>query len=338
VAQAYRLNQFESPIHDRRGRLEPILALQLREYADADPGVRQQQALPLEVLQRARRRNGNVREVAISQLIVVAFFFAMRSCEYSCVQGKRMTTIVGADDIQFWEDDEIVVTADLERLRRADAVSVTFRRQKNRDNGVVVTQHRTDKTGDAEMCPVRALAALVISIWDYASVKNHGTKNVGINVLASEHDSNGLEGISSKEVLKQLRDAAAAVGEKRLGFTVDRIGTHSIRAGAAMAMFLAGVPCETIQLIGRWRSRTFMKYLRIQVTASTLGVTTKMTSVDSFFTVTISDDLDENNEEQRPQIGRNQVDTRERARTNPERQARSGRKRLTTTRTRFRGH
>ena len=85
MAQAYRLNQFESPIHDGRGRLEPILALQLREYADADPGVRQQQALPLEVLQRARQRNGNVREVAISQLIEVAFFFAIRSCEYSCV-------------------------------------------------------------------------------------------------------------------------------------------------------------------------------------------------------------------------------------------------------------
>jgi hypothetical protein len=117
-----------------------------------------------------------------------------------------------------------------------------------------------------------------------------------------------------------------------LGFPVDSIGTHLKRAGAAMAMFLAGVPCETIQLIGRWSSRTFMKYLRIQVTASTLGVATKMTSLDSFFTVTISDNSDENDEEPRLQIGRNQVDTRERGRTNPERQARSGRERLTTTR------
>ncbi len=250
-----------------------------------------------------------------------------------------MTTIVGVDDIQFWEDDEIVDAADSERLRRADAVSETFRRQKNRDNGVVVTQHRTNRTGDAEMCPVRALlAALVIRIRGYASVRNHGTKNVGINALASEHDGNGLEGISSKEVLKQLRDAAAAIGERRLGFTVDRIGTHSIRAGAAMAMFLAGVPCETIQLIGRWRSRTFMKYLRIQVTASTLGVTTKMTSVDSFSQLRYRTTWTKNDKEQQLQIGRNQVDTRERARTNPERQTRSGRKRLTTTRTRFRGH
>ena len=58
--------------------------------------------------------------------IVVAFFFAMRSCEYSCVQGRRMTTVVGVVDIQFWEDDKIVVADDSERMRRADAVSVTF--------------------------------------------------------------------------------------------------------------------------------------------------------------------------------------------------------------------
>jgi hypothetical protein len=215
-----------------------------------------------------------------------------------------MTTIIGVDDIRFWADDEFVDAADLERMRRAGAVSVTFRRQKNSDNGVVVTQHRTDKTGDVVMCPVRALAALVIRIRGYASVRNQGTTHVGINALASENDGNRLEGISSKDVLKQLRDAAAAVEERRLGFLVDRIGTHLIRAGVAMAMFLAGVPGKMIQFIGRWRSRTFMKYLRIQVTALTLGVTTKMTSIDSFFTARISDNLDKNDEEPRLQIGR----------------------------------
>ncbi len=186
------------------------------------------------------------------------------------------------------------------------------------------------------MYPVRALVALVIRIQSYASVRTQGTTNVGINALASRNGK--LEGILSKEVLKQLRDVAAAGRERKLGSPVDSIGMHLIRAGAAMAMFLARVPCETIQLIGRWRSRMFMKYLRIQVTASTRGVTTKMTSLDSFFTVTISDDSDENDEEIRLQNGRNQVDTRERARTNPEREARSSRERLTTTRTRFRGH
>jgi hypothetical protein len=202
---------------------------------------------------------------------------------------------------------------------------------------MVVTQHSTDQTEDAETCPVRALAALVSRIQNYASVKTRGTTNVGIDAVGSGN-GNGLEGISSKGVLKHLQDAAAAVRERRLGFPVDCIGTHSIRAGAAMAMFLAGVPCETIQLIGRWWSRTFMKYLRIQVTASKRGVTNKMKSQDSFFTVTILDDSDENDEDTRLQNGRNQVDTRKRARTNPERKARSSRERLTIARTRFRGH
>jgi hypothetical protein len=39
-----------------------------------------------------------------------------------------------------------------------------------------------------------------------------------------------------------------------------------------------------------------------------------MMSIDSFFTVTISDDSDENEEEPQLQIGRNQVDTREQTR------------------------
>jgi hypothetical protein len=189
VAQAYRHNHFESPIHNRHGQLDPVLALQLRGYADESPRVKQQQALLIEVLRRARRMNGNDREVAIGQLIVGAFFFAMRSCKYSSVQRKRMTTIVGVDDIQFWADNEIVDADNPERMRRADAVSVTFRRQKNRDNGAMVTQHCTDKTGDAEMCPGRAMAALVIRIRSYASVRTQDTTNEGINALASVNDS-----------------------------------------------------------------------------------------------------------------------------------------------------
>ena len=47
VAQAYRLHQLESPIHDASGRLEPVLALQLKSYADADLAPRPQQASPL---------------------------------------------------------------------------------------------------------------------------------------------------------------------------------------------------------------------------------------------------------------------------------------------------
>lgn len=64
------------------------------------------------------------------------------------------------------------------------------------------------------------------------------------------------------------------------------IGTHSLRAGAAMAMFLAGVLVETIQLIGgQWRSQTFMQYIRIQVQQMTRGVADVMTVNPDLFTI-----------------------------------------------------
>jgi hypothetical protein len=52
-----------------------------------------------------------------------------------------------------------------------------------------------------------------------------------------------------------------------------------------MAMLLAGVPVETIQLIGWWRSQTFMRFIRIQVQQMTKGVADVMTANPNFFTI-----------------------------------------------------
>ena len=147
---------------------------------------------------------GNDREAAISQLVVVAFFFAMRSCEYSGVQGERLTTVVGVDDIRFWTNDKLVAVDDHDKMRSADSVSVTFRRQKNRDNGVVVTQHRNNRLGKGEMCPVRTLADLVVRIRSYTEFQTTGGTNVGINTFKSRNEGAKIEWITSKEVLKQL--------------------------------------------------------------------------------------------------------------------------------------
>ena len=91
--------------------------------------------------------------------------------------------------------------------------------------------------------------------------------------------------ITAVEVQVHLRAATIQFGEARLGFSASRIGTHSVRAGAAMAMFFAGVPVETIQLIGRWRSQTFMRYIRIEVQQMTKGVADVMTTNPNFSTI-----------------------------------------------------
>ena len=59
--------------------------------------------------------------------------------------------------------------------------------------------------------------------------------------------------------------ASKTIGEEKLGFMIEDIGTHSIRSGAAMQIFLGESPVYVIMMIGRWSSDSFLKYIRKQV-------------------------------------------------------------------------
>ncbi len=62
--------------------------------------------------------------------------------------------------------------------------------------------------------------------------------------------SNGsVEHAMSRQVINALRDAVCAIGKARLGISKEEVGTHSIRLGAAMAMYLGECPVYTIMLI-----------------------------------------------------------------------------------------
>jgi hypothetical protein len=91
--------------------------------------------------------------------------------------------------------------------------------------------------------------------------------------------------ISGSELLSRLRIAAASIGSDELGFTPDQIGLHSARSGAAMAMYLAGVPVFTIMLLGRWSSDAFLRYIRKQVHEFSTGISSKMIQNENFYTV-----------------------------------------------------
>jgi hypothetical protein len=53
------------------------------------------------------------------------------------------------------------------------------------------------------------------------------------------------------------------------------IGTRSIRSGAAMVMYLAGVPVFSIMLIGIWSSTAFLRYIRKQIQEFLQGISSK---------------------------------------------------------------
>ena len=73
-----------------------------------------------------------------------------------------------------------------------------------------------------------------------------------------------------------LRDAVVAIGEEVLGFKKEQVGTHSIRSGASMVIYLGECPVYTIMLIGRWSSDAFLGYIRKQVEQFSHNVSKRM--------------------------------------------------------------
>jgi hypothetical protein len=59
-----------------------------------------------------------------------------------------------------------------------------------------------------------------------------------------------IEHMMSKMVENALRDEVKAYGEAALCIDAHKVGTHSIRSGSTMAMYLGRVPVFAIMMIG----------------------------------------------------------------------------------------
>ena len=105
-------------------------------------------------------------------------------------------------------------------------------------------------SGDMIMCPVRSAAELV---WRIRGYRGTDGNNAGLGNLAILVGSKIMQ-VKSKQMVGNLCDAVRAIGKDVLNIKAEEIGTHSIRSGAAMAMFLGGLPVYLIMLMGRWSS------------------------------------------------------------------------------------
>jgi hypothetical protein len=108
------------------------------------------------------------------------------------------------------------------------------------------------------LCPVRAAATIVHRIRAYPG-STHDTP------ISAIWRCDCIDHITSKQIANALRDAVLAIGEDYLHIAANKIGTHSIRSGAAMAMFLDGCPVFLIMMICHWLSDAFLCYIRKQV-------------------------------------------------------------------------
>jgi hypothetical protein len=93
-------------------------------------------------------------------LIIAAFFFAMRSCEYTKTPKEGLTKRITLGNVTFRDDRKnIIKHSDLDLENKERYVTVRFEAQKNREKCDARTQR---STGDYVLCPVRRLARAVI--------------------------------------------------------------------------------------------------------------------------------------------------------------------------------
>ena len=130
-------------------------------------------------------------------------------------------------------------------------------------------------TNDPILCPVKSWARVTKRVLKI----NDATVDSYVN---SFFDNGKLHFITSNDALRALKAAAMAIGESILGFKVNDLGTHSLRSGAAMAMYLDEVPVYTIMLIGRWSSDAFLLYIQKQVEQFSHNVSNRMIINQSF--------------------------------------------------------
>jgi hypothetical protein len=226
-----------------------ILQRQFRGHKNNDPATKHQKAIPPKVLQDMVMRPTTMPLMtAFHQLTLLAFFFAMRSCEYLHIQqADRRTKPLRLRNLEFRDRHNMIIPHDSSRLEHAATITITFEHQKRDLRDDKVTQSRS---GHPMLCPVRAGAVIVRCLQSLNASPDE--------FLCTFKDGAGQKSrVTNKAAPELLRSHVDSIN-KACGISRDDIGLHSIQSSAAMAMCLNGIPVCTIMLLGHWSSDAFL--------------------------------------------------------------------------------
>jgi hypothetical protein len=265
VCQAFVAAGRPNPSLDANGKTSFLLQRQYKGYRNNDPACKHQKAIPLCLIHQMIQRNlSDPGLQTFHELTLLAFFFAMRSCEYLKVTGDRRTHPLRLRNLVFRRRNAIVPHDD-PNLHLADTITVTFEYQKTELRDDSITQ---SKSGHILLCPVRAGAAIVRRLLAIKSTRD--------DFLYRYKAADGtIMEMTGNLAVEHLRDFIKTVPTD-FGLPAKDVGLHSLRSSAAMAMYLNKIPVYTLMLLGRWSSDAFLRYIRKQVTEFSNNVSKAM--------------------------------------------------------------
>ena len=212
-------------------------------------------------------------------LIVGAFFFAMRSCEYVHTPTPGRTKIARLRCLIFRDRNRKTLPHNHPSLlRRSKFITVVFEDQKN---GETMDRRTQRKTGHHFLCPVLRFGRAVQRV--LAHVPDASPDTPVCTIHSPLHNG---KYINNKYTLNLIRSTCKLFGGKeKFGFDPLEIGNKSLRSGAAMALFLKNHSTAKIMILGRWSSDAFLAYIRPQVLEWTNNMSKDMISFKDFLDI-----------------------------------------------------
>jgi hypothetical protein len=284
LGQIFRADMGYNPYHGQNeSGIAPCLSRQLHGMKNNDPAVKPQKAPPVSVFREMHRlAKGSHLFTAMANLSTCAFFWCMRSCEYTTVSGERRTKILCLKNIVFQDKDNKIIPITSILIFTAVCVTVTFEFQKKLTREDSISQHKSgDTLNEGEMCGVLAWAKTVWRIVNYPIARDK-LPDTPVNTVMVDDK---LYEIPGELFVQRIRTAVSSLGREKLGFGPEEVGNHSPRSAGAMALFLGGTPVYSIMLQGRWSSDAFMRYIRKEVLQASIGLAERMLRFESFYTV-----------------------------------------------------
>lgn len=246
------------------------------------PNVKRQKAVTPQLLRYLETFSSgkitNDPEDHVTDLMIGGYFFAMQSYEFSKTKKKGKTKMIRLGRVKFpTKNYKAIQHSDPDLPQTVAFIWILFEEQKNAEKYKARTQSLSE---DRKLCPVRCLVQAVQRVLKYVPGADEDTSLFSIR-SKPDHKSNF---ITNSYMLKLLRNRCALGGGKgTFGFNPHKIGNKNLQSGATMGFLLKRCSSDKVMILGRWKTKAFLDYIRPQVVELTTGLSKDMISFDTFF-------------------------------------------------------
>lgn len=254
------------PRYDQFGARSHFLEKVMREYKrwEAMPNRREPVTIPM--IQYMYQHRGNIDSIthALYDWNVIGHYLGLRLSEWAQVKPDSHIPMAPDGlpfaftfhDMVFFSHDKSRIVQRfniaLRNLRYIATVQFRWRYQKNGDNGQLIDLARD--LNRSWMCPVLA----AIRIRERAR-KYNDTPNCPLAIAVKRKHCQLIYKFDIDHILQKTAKAVYSLTDPN---DIKKFTTHSIRVGAAVSLHSAGKSGSYIKIRLRWRSDTFLLYLR----------------------------------------------------------------------------